>query len=413
MKKITALAVMAGMILSAFSACGSDPMSNEIAVDEYGDIDMEVALSYETDIDALLAELDAKEVNPADTVSENSNSATKAVFNYLRENFGTNVISAQQMFGSAQYEDALYYNLTGDLPAMKGFDMLFVTVNEPDVTQVDMAIEWYKESGGLVTFTWHWNVPRDIDNLGQGTAFYTDEIVNFSLENAVTPGTAEYERIIHDIDAVAIQLQRLEKAGVPVLWRPLHEASGRWFWWGNQGKESIQAQNYQKLWYIVFDRLENYHKLSNLIWVWNGQSAYMEVHPNTYDISGVDVYPTGEDHSAQATKYDSLAAITAEGKMTALTEVGYIPDINKIKNSSCKWLYYMPWYGEYVYKTTSGYTPFLDINSMPTVNTAKMSEEFLKEQFASENVITWSELPSFPGTSRNMPEHLKLLFPNG
>ena len=413
MKKITLFALLAGIICGVFSGCGgSGALSNKVAVDEDGNVDMEVALAYQTDVDALIAELEAKPVDPTDTVSENTNAATKAVFDFLRENYGKNVIAAQQMFSQKAYEDAVYYGVTGDLPAMKGFDLLFVNLDQPDLSQVDMAIDWYKNSGGLVTLTWHWNVPRDINDPSQGTAFYSDKIVNFSLANAVTPGTAEYERIIKDIDTAAIQLQRLESEGVPVLWRPLHEASGSWFWWGNQGKESIMAQNYQKLWYIVFDRLENYHKLTNLIWVWNGQSKYMQVNPNTYDIAGIDVYPKTEDHSAQTTSYNTLEKITAEGKMLTLSEVGYIPDIEQIKAKGCYWLYYMPWYGDFVYEATGSGAPMLNIDSMPSVNKQKMSEEFLKAQYASENVITWSKLPSFPGTSKNIPEQLKLLFPN-
>ena len=68
---------------------------------------------------------------------------------------------------------------------------------------------------------------------------------------------------------------------------------------GNVGTQSIDA--YKKLWYIIFDRLENLHKLTNLIWVWNGQSKDMAVHPNTYDIVGEDIYPEkkGRDHSSQ------------------------------------------------------------------------------------------------------------------
>ena len=58
--------------------------------------------------------------------SENTNAATKAVFDFLRENYGKNVIAAQQMFSQKAYEDAVYYGVTGDLPAMKGFDLLFV-----------------------------------------------------------------------------------------------------------------------------------------------------------------------------------------------------------------------------------------------------------------------------------------------
>ena len=59
------------------------------------------------------------------------------------------------------------------------------------------------------------------DKSVKGTAFYSDEIRDFSLEKAVTPGTDEYKVIIKDIDTIALYLQRLETAGVPVIWRPM------------------------------------------------------------------------------------------------------------------------------------------------------------------------------------------------
>lgn len=41
---------------------------------------------------------------------------------------------------------------------------------------------------------------------------------------------------------------------------------GAWFWWGAQG-----AEVYKQLWRFMYDRLVNYHKLNNLIWVWTSQ----------------------------------------------------------------------------------------------------------------------------------------------
>ena len=402
-RKITAAALSAALLCTYFSGCSGTgaALSNPVATDESGDVDMEVALAYQTDIDALLASLAEKPVDPSKPVSENTNPKTLAVFNYLRENYGTNTFIAQQMSNSDQYEDTVYYTVTGDLPAIKGFDMLHVT-GSGDATMVDDAIEWHTYSGGLVTFTWHWFVPRDINNPSMGTAFYTDEIINFSLANAVTPGTAEYEQVIHDIDEVAIQLQRLEAAGVPVIWRPLHEAAGGWFWWGKASRDTTETDNYKKLWYMVFDRLENYHKLTNLIWVWNAQSPTMTVDPNTYDISGTDIYPNSENHTAQVSEFNKLSDMTAEGKMIALTECGYLPDIKDMKDKNAMWLYSMPWCGNFIY--AGGGTPDLNLDGMPSINTERMSEEFLKELFASENVITWSRLPDWEGTERNLPE---------
>lgn len=412
-RKITAAALSAALICTYSSGCSGSgaALSNPVALDKDGDVDMSVALAYETDVDALLAQLAEKPVDPTKPVSSNTNEKTLAVFNYLRENYGTNTFIAQQMSNSEQYEDTVYYTITGDLPAIKGFDMLHVT-GSGDVTMVDDAIEWHTYSGGLVTFTWHWFVPRDINDPSKGIAFYTDEIINFSLVNAVTPGTAEYEQVIHDIDEVAVQLQRLEAAGVPVIWRPLHEAGGGWFWWGKAGRDTTMTDAYKKLWYIVFDRLENYHKLTNLIWVWNAQSRTMTVDPNTYDISGTDIYPSSENHTAQASEFNKLSEWTAEGKMIALTECGYLPDIKDMKDKGAMWLYSMPWCGNFVY--AGGGTPDLDLDSMPSINTERMSEEFLKELFASDNVITWNKLPDWEGTERNLPEktETRLIFAN-
>ncbi len=435
LKRITALLLAASMLASCTSDSGTDantespdtasqsqdnsaepaqtaePLSNPVAVDENGNVDMTAALAYETDFDAFLAALDQKEIDANDTVSDNTNEKTQAVFDWLRENYGENLITAQEMLNEKQTEDVLYYMETGDLPAMKGFDFIDVTVNEAGNRSMwtDMAIEWHNKSNGLVYFCWHWRVPAVVEAADDPNArfFYTEDIDNyckinsgtkFSLKNAVTPGTKEYEIVIEDIDTVAIELQKLEAAGVPVLWRPLHEASGKWFWWGVADKEIAEGEYYQKLWYMIYDRLENYHKLTNLIWVWNGQSKHAMVHPNTYDISGVDVYPTTFDQSIQESKYNQLKDMTEEGKMMALTEVGYIPDPDELAASeTVNWLFYMPWYGEFVYKGTNIY-------GIPKINEERLTSDFLKNLFSHENVITWSELPDWGGTTREIPE---------
>lgn len=409
-KKITALTLSAVMLCTNFAACkpSSSNKSNPVAVDEFGEVDMEVALQYETDVDALVAELESREVDPTKPVSQNSNEKTLKVFNYLREIYGSKTLVAQQMMNSKHYEDDVYYKANEDLPAIKGFDFIFSNAREPNNYQVDEAIAWHQESGGLVTFTWHWNVPRKIGNSAFGTAFYSDEIEDFSLANAVTPGTEEYEVIIKDIDTIAVQLQRLEAADVPVLWRPLHEASGKWFWWGGISREEPTPQEcYKKLWYILFDRLENYHKLTNLIWVWNGQDKQHMVNPNTYDIAGMDFYGTEDDHSSQIGNYNLLTQISAEGKMLALSECGTLPAVEEMEKDGIAWLYCMLWYGDFVFEAGSTGSATIDLNGFASINTKRMSEEFFKNYLASDKIVTWKKLPDWDGTNRNLPEQIK------
>lgn len=401
-------------------------LSNPIALNSEGDIDMDAALAYETDYEAMKAYFESKEVDPSKPVSENAqkNEKTMEVWNYLREVYGKQVITCQQMMDTAAYEDLVFYNATKDLTAMKGFDFIFCTGSYHSDDMIDNAIKWSKESGGLCAFTWHWNVPKDIDNPEGGYAFYTNEITNFDQVNAVTPGTKEYETVIHDIDLIATKIQRMESEGVTILFRPLHEASGAWFWWGLQGRDSATNEVFQKLWYMIYDRLENYHKLTNIIWVWNGQNPHTAIHPNAFDIEGIDRYYDQEDISADALSayyakcwgelesYDKycaeLAGMESTGKMMALTECGYIPDPEGIKANNTMWLYYMVWNGDFIYEPDAAGKAKVDLNGTPSPNPKKgITNEMLVDYFTNDLYITHNKLPEFSFGVREIPQQIK------
>ena len=401
-------------------------LSNPIALNSEGDIDIDTALAYETDYEAMKAYFESREVDPTKPVSENAqtNEKTMEVWNYLRSVYGKQVITCQQMMGNECYEDLVFYNATNDLTAMKGYDFIFCTGSYHSDDMIDEAIEWSKESGGLCAFTWHWNVPKDIDNPEGGYAFYTSEITNFSQVNAVTPGTKEYETVIHDIDLIATKIQRMESEGVTILFRPLHEASGAWFWWGLQGRDSATNEVFQKLWYMIYDRLENYHKLTNIIWVWNGQNPHTAIHPNAFDIEGIDRYYDQEDISAEALStyyekcygelagYDKycaeLAGMESTGKMMALTECGYIPDPEGIKAANTMWLYYMVWNGDFIYETDAAGKAMVDLNGTPHPNPKKgITNEMLAEYFSNDLYITHNKLPEFSFGVREIPQQIK------
>lgn len=354
---------------------------------------------YETNISTILNELDQFPANPTRLVSKNAGESTKKLFDYLKTIYGKNILSGQQYLQPDELEDAVYYRLTGRIPAVRGYDLLDMCKNMPN-SQTDRAIYWAKNSGCIITMCWHWYAPDDIKNPSDSVwSFYYkttgyQKKTSFDIINAVEEGTLEHEFALEQIDIAAEELKKLEAEDIPVLWRPLHEADGNWFWWGNRkndGGKSIEA--YKKLWYIIFDRLENYHKLTNLIWVWNGQSRDMAVHPNTFDICGEDIYSEiPSDHSSQRSRFMDVTSYTY-GKMAALSECGYMPDPKNLKRDGVKWLWWLPWWGGFVYKTDGNWHPVFDENGLPLHNPEKFSEEEIKEYFNNDYCLTLDKLP--------------------
>ncbi len=365
-------------------------------------------MNYITDFDKLEKSLDYTPDSDK-LVSKYASEKTKALFRFLKSIYGKKFLSGQQYLLDGELEDMVYYPITGKLPAIRGYDFMGVSSCKKTDDQVDRAIEWATKCGGIVTMCWHWYAPNDMDDYSKGSSFYYettnyDHKTCFDISKAVTVGTKEYDFIIREIDMVSSELKRMADLDIPVLWRPLHEADGNWFWWGNHNDEHREA--YKKLWYIIFDRMENYHKLNNLIWVWNGQDKCMQVNPNTFDICGDDIYSQlPYDHSSQKERFGYCESISC-GKMLTLSECGYIPHPENMLEDNVKWLWWLPWWGGFVYKTEN-HRPVFSNNGYPMINEQYMTEEFLKEVFADENVISLQDLPWWSTEKYTLPKKLK------
>ncbi|EPE34271.1 (Trans)glycosidase [Glarea lozoyensis ATCC 20868] len=190
-------------------------------------------------------------------------------------------------------------------------------------TNVEQAIAWARR-GGIVTFCWHWGSPTGAYNSASQpwySNFYT-AATNFDVAAAMNdPNSNNYKLIVRDIDAIAVQLKRLQAEGIPVLWRPFHEADGTWFWWGARGAEPCK-----KLWALLYDRLTNYHKLNNLIWVWNSVSSSWYPGNNMVDIVSTDVYASAGNHDAQTSTHNSLKSLSHLGHVWVVWGGEFIDD---------------------------------------------------------------------------------------
>ena len=146
--------------------------------------------------------------------------------------------------------------------------------------------------------------------------------IGFCISKALEEGTWEHEVLMADIEEIAKQLKKLKDADAPILWRPLHEAEGAWFWWGAEGPEPCK-----KLYRLLYDQLTNVYGIDNLIWVWTGYTypTSSEWYPgdDVVDIVGYDKYNAKDglpNLSSISSTFYSLVQSTEGQKMVAMSE---------------------------------------------------------------------------------------------
>ncbi len=198
------------------------------------------------------------------------------------------------------------------------------------------------QAGHVITMSWHWNAPTNlVDSQEQPwwRGFYT-AATTFDVAAALAnTNSAEYALILRDIDAIAVQLQKFSEAGVPVLWRPLHEADGAWFWWGAK-----EAGPFKALWRLLYHRLTDDHQLHNLIWIYSGEKPDWFPGNDVVDIVGTDAYPK-DSGDPLLTQWRALNSRFNGVKLVALTEFGGVPDVERMQAVGVWWAYFASWTG--------------------------------------------------------------------
>lgn len=285
---------------------------------------------------------------------EASPEATK-LFNYLCSISGNKTLTGQHdqpLFGSAYYQRV--YELTGKFPAVKGMDFGFSASNTLDGINfrqrlVDESINYWKE-GTVITLMWH-AVPPTMEEPVTFHEGIQSQLTEEQWNELITPDTKLNRRWQSQVDVIAFFLKQLRDAHVPIIWRPYHEMNGKWFWWGNKPGE----KGYQQLYKMLFDRLVNYHKINNLIWVFNANeisgdwmAPYEDFYPghDFVDILATDVYR----NNFQKSDYDQLLVLGG-GKPIALGEVGKMPSA-EILAQQPNWLWFMTWVDRALYSNT-------------------------------------------------------------
>ena len=338
--------------------------------------------------------------------------ATRALMAYLSDMYGKHIISGQQEIYSGgphglETEFEYLKDTTGHYPAIRGFDYgnFCCPAYGSDDGSTKRIIDWVKNRNGIATASFHINVPNKMDSYKIGDRIdwsqtsYNAKDNDFKPSNAYTEGTKEYEYYHQALETLAAEFNKLEEEGVPVIWRPLHEAeggggeTGSWFWWGKEGSEV-----YKKLWIYTYETLTNEFGCHNLIWEWN--SYDFDTSANWYpgdeyvDIIGYDkysctVYLAEDNWAGRLVHNDSPASSTFynimnrydSAKMVAMAENDSFSTIENITDEKAGWLYFCTWY--------DGGSDNINFLSNPTFNT----KEDTIAMYQSEYCITLDELP--------------------
>lgn len=333
----------------------------------------------------------AYEVSNSPVITEPSEN-TKTVRRYLADVYGNRVLTGQFCSSGTNTEINAIYMATGRYSAVRCADIgifsdYYQGYDKNDENELSAAAAWWK-NGGLVSYTWYWQSPqaeksscyRELTDFDIKKAVTDNDIVELnpvSIEAYMQTGRISREclAIINDIDAIAQKLRLLEAQDIPVLFRPMPEAGNGWYWWG------ADKESYLWLYKFMYRRMVDFHKLTNLIWIWDGESPDFYPGDEYVDIVGMDMYAdsdiSGNSRMIDATNY------TIKSKCTALTECGKIPNPDYIVRDNAYWLWFALWKGDYI------------INSNGSIQYSHVTPTQLDYAYNNEVFITRDELPDF------------------
>ena len=238
--------------------------------------------------------------------------------------------NGKRWVGAANRSDVK--SVTGSYPAVYGWELGHLELDSArnldgvpfaDIRQY--ARQVYKR-GGLNTMSWHLNNPTT------GKSAWDTTSANNTIKR-ILPGGPYHAQYLAYLDRTAEYLRHLHSgfSKIPVVFRPFHEHTGNWFWWG---QKNCTTAEYVALWRFTANYLRNTKKVHNLLLAYSPaefttKEQYLERYPGDdyVDVMGFDAYCFGEvslfqqDLDRRLTLLQQIAA--EHGKVAALTETGY------------------------------------------------------------------------------------------
>ena len=233
-------------------------------------------------------------------------------------------------------------DFTGDYPAVAGFELGHLelgderSIDSVSFAQIAEQIKVHYKRGGVITISWHAKNPLTIQlpdtstrrRSMHGTAW---DVSSKDVVASILPGGKNHEMFNTWLERLARFFAELkDDKGIPIpfIFRPFHEHSGSFFWWGT---DICTDPEYESLWRYTVDFLRDKKGFHNILYAYNTDRVtsldqYMRGYPgdDIIDMLSLDMYDRGEQFGPELDT--ALNFVTAEAlkrkKLTALSETG-------------------------------------------------------------------------------------------
>lgn len=229
---------------------------------------------------------------------------------------------------------------TGDYPAVAGFELGHLelgagrSLDSVSFEQITEQIKMHYKRGGVITISWHPNNPLTMqtkDSLSKWPHGSAWDVSSKDVVSSILPGGRNNELFNTWLEKLAAFFSGLkDEKGVPipVIFRPFHEHSGSFFWWGTG---LCTDQEYSSLWRYTVSFLRDKKNIHNIIYAYNTDRVtsldqYLKGYPgdDIIDMLSIDMYDRGKQFDGEldaALNFVTHEAIS-RNKLTALSETG-------------------------------------------------------------------------------------------
>jgi len=220
-------------------------------------------------------------------------------------------------------------DVCGDHPAIIGWELGHLELGDKYsldsvyFDNIQKGIQNADQLGGINTISWHF---RNV--LTGGSAW---DVTSKKTVASMLPGGEKHQLYLQYLDKLAtfmLSLKTEKGTFIPVFFRPFHEHTGSWFWWG---KDLCTADEYKALWRFTVNYLRNEKNIHHLLFAYSTdrfatEEEYLERYPgdDLIDLVGFDLYDRGPEYAAMLGNCAKMVSNIGveKGKIAAVTEAG-------------------------------------------------------------------------------------------